>query len=408
MTVGSTNSTAASATVTGIASATSFGISVQQLARAQSIASSAVVKDAAIGGGTLSIQLGTWLHTTPPEQFTPGVDSPLDISVSATDSLTLIAAKINDANGGVTATVLRDATGERLLVRSKATGEASGFRIQVTEDGGAPGLSALSFDPQGAPGTGMAANAVQYAQNTKAKINGIDIVSTDNTFADTVPGLKITVGQVTAANEEVTMKVGSDTASMKKNIQDFVTAYNAVNDALSASTKYDSETKTAGVLQGDNTAVGLQGAMRMLTMSAVGGEGALQRLSDIGISMERGGKLSVNESKLNTALQDPESLKPLFATSANSLGQGGGIAVQFKNFTSGLLSLDGLMNNKSDALEAAKKRNTSEQDKVNDRAAVVEKRLRAQYTALDAKMGQLTALNSYISQQVAAWYKSSG
>jgi len=204
------------------------------------------------------------------------------------------------------------------------------------------------------------------------------------------------------------MKVGADTAAMKKNIQDFVTAYNAVNDLLSTSTKYDAETKTAGVLQGDNTAVGLQGALRMLTMGSVGGSGALQRLSDIGISLQQGGKLSVDETKLDKALQDPTALKPLFATAADSAGQGGGIAVQFKNFTSGLLSLDGLMNNKSDALEAAKKRNTSEQDKVNDRAAVVEKRLRAQYTALDAKMGQLTALNSYISQQVAAWNKSSG
>ena len=43
--------------------------------------------------------------------------------------------------------------------------------------------------------------------------------------------------------------------------------------------------------------------------------------------------------------------------------------------------------------------------KVNERAAVVEKRLRAQYTALDAKMGSLSALNSYISAQVSQWNK---
>jgi flagellar hook-associated protein 2 len=54
------------------------------------------------------------------------------------------------------------------------------------------------------------------------------------------------------------------------------------------------------------------------------------------------------------------------------------------------------------------KRNTSDQERVNDRAAVVEKRLRAQYTALDAKMGSLTALNSYIAQQVTQWNKTSG
>lgn len=201
------------------------------------------------------------------------------------------------------------------------------------------------------------------------------------------------------------MTVGADTAAMKKNIQDFVNAYNAINDLLSSSTKYDAETKTAGALQGDNTAVGLQGALRMLTMGTAGGTGAFQRLADAGISMERGGKLVVNNGKLDAALKDPVALKALFATPAEGSG-GGGIAVQFRNFTSPLLSLDGLMNNKADALNEAVKRNTSEQDKVNSRAAVVEKRLRAQYTALDAKMGSLSALNSYISAQVSQWNKS--
>ncbi|MBH1977511.1 MAG: flagellar filament capping protein FliD [Comamonadaceae bacterium] len=406
MAITSSNSAAVSASVTGIASATTFGISVQQIARAQTVASAPVAKDAPVGAGTLHIQLGTWLHTSPPATFAPGADSPLEVTVGATDSLTAIAAKINDANGGVTATVMRDATGERLLVRSAKTGEESGFRIQVTEDGGAPGLSALTFDPESAPGIGMATNPTQfsYAQNTLAKINGINISSADNTFADTIPGLKLTASQV--STEEVTMTVGTDTAAMKKNIQDFVNAYNAVNDLLSASTKYDAETKTAGVLQGDNTAVGLQGALRMLTMGSAGdGAGAFQRLADVGISMERGGKLTVDGSKLDTALKDPAALKALFAAPAASTGGGGGIAVQFKSFTSQLLALDGLMNNKADALNSAVKRNASDQDKVNDRAALVEKRLRAQYTALDVKMGSLSALNNYISAQVNQWNK---
>ncbi len=403
MAITSSNSDAVSASVTGIASATSLGISVQQLARAQSIASSAVPKDTPVGAGTLTIQLGSWQTTGGSTQFTPGADAPIkSVTVGAGDSLTSIATKINDSASGVTATVMRDASGERLLLRSAKTGEEQGFRIQVAEDPGSPGLSALSFDPENAAGTGMAANAVQHGQNAKAKLNGIDISSATNTFAETVAGLSITVSKVTT--DDVNLQVSPDTAAMKKNIQDFVDAYNAANDLLSSSTKYDAESKVAGVLQGDSTAVGLQGALRMLTMNSVGGTGALQRLSDVGISMERGGKLSVDTTKLDKALKDPASLKALFATPASS-GQGGGIAVQFKNFTSGLLSLDGLMNNKTDALNASVKRNSSEQDKVNDRAAVVEKRLRAQYTALDTKMGSMSSLSSYISQQVAAWNK---
>lgn len=404
LSVTSSNSAAVSASVTGISSATSFGISVQQLARAQSVASTASpTTDAPVGAGTLTIQLGTWTQTPAPPSFAPGAAAAVPVTVAATDSLSVIASKINDAKAGVTATVLKDATGERLLVRSAATGEASGFRIQVSEDGSAPGLSRLAFDPQDSPGVGMAANAVQYGQNTAAKINGIDVSSTNNTFANTIPGLTLNVSQVTTA--DVNMTVGSDTATIKKSVQDFVDAYNAVNDLLSKSTKYDADTKTAGVLQGDSTAVGLQNALRMLTMGSAGGTGAFARLADVGISMERGGKLAVSGSKLDDALKNPSAMKELFATPATP-GAGGGIAVQFKSFTSGLLALDGLMNNKADALSLAAKRNTAEQEKVNDRAAVVEKRLRAQYTALDTKMGSLSALNSYVTQQVNAWNRS--
>lgn len=401
----SSNSSAVAVSITGLASATSFGISVQQLARAQSVASTAITTpDAPVGGGTMTIQLGTWLHTSPPPTFTAGSASAVNVTVGATDSLTQIAAKINDANAGVTATVLRDATGERLLVRSKTTGEASGFRIQVTEDGGAPGLSALAFDPQNSAGVGMAANTIQYAQNTKAKINGIDISSANTTFADAVPGLSIAVSQVTTSDAEVS--VTSDTASMKKNITAFVDAYNAINDLLSASTKYDDETKTAGIFQGDSSAVALQNALRQQVAATMSGDGVYKRLSDIGIDMQRGGKLAVTGSKLDAALKNPDALKAMFATNVATDSDANGLGVKLKAYTSSLLSFDGMMNSKADALSAAVKRNAAEQDKVNDRAAVVEKRLRAQYTALDTKMGSLSALNSYISQQVSQWNKS--
>lgn len=404
MAAASSNSSAVAVSVTGIASATSFGISVQQLARAQSVASTAITTaNAPVGAGTMTIQLGTWLHTTPPPTFTPGAASAVNVTVGATDSLTQIAASINDANAGVTATVLRDATGERLLVRSKATGEATGFRIQVAEVGGSPGLSKLAFDPENAAGVGMAANTIQYAQNTKAKINGIDISSANNTFADAVPGLSIAVSQVTTTDAEVS--VTSDTATMKKNITAFVDAYNAINDLLSTSTKYDDETKTAGIFQGDSSAVALQNALRQQVAATMSGDGTFKRLSDIGIDMQRGGKLVITGSKLDTALKNPDALKAMFATNVAAGSDANGLGVKLKAYTAGLLSFDGMMNSKSDALNAAVKRNAAEQDKVNDRAAVVEKRLRAQYTALDAKMGSLSALNSYISQQVTQWNK---
>lgn len=399
------SSGAVSVNVSGAASATSLSIGVTQLARVQSVASATLgAVGAPVGGGSLSIQLGTWSGAG--TSFNAGAAAAVPVQIDAADSLATVASKINDAKAGVTATVLRDVNGERLLVRSDSTGEASGFRIQVAEDAASPGLSRLSFDPEFSAGLGMAATTPQYGQNAKASINGIAVESATNTFTDTIPGLSFTASQVTTAPVDVT--VSADTAAMKKSIQDFVTAYNAVNDLLSASTKYDDATKKAGALQGDSTTVGLQNALRSMMGATATGAGAFQRLADIGIDMKRGGKLEVSESKLDAALKNPQALKAMFATNAGVGADSNGLAVKVKAFASQMLSFEGLLENKATALSASVKRNTSDQDRVNDRAALVEKRLRAQYTALDAKMGSLTALNSYIAQQVTQWNKTSG
>ena len=203
--------------------------------------------------------------------------------------------------------------------------------------------------------------------------------------------------------------MAADTEGMKKNIQDFVNAYNALNDLLSKSTAYDAETKTAGALQGDSTSVGLQNAMRSLIASTAEGAGAFTRLADIGIDIKKGGKLEVSATKLDEALKDPAALKAMFATSTGGAGSAAdGLAVKVKNLTAKMLGFEGLISNKSDAINASLKRNSSDQDKVNARAAMFETRLRAQYMALDVKMGSLNGLSAYIGQQVSQWNSSGG
>lgn len=408
--VTSSNSAAVSASISGVANATSFSMEVQQLARQQSVASaSRSPVGTAVGAGTLTLQLGTWSGTdTASPIFAEGTVAAVDIAVSATDTLTSIATQINDKGMGVTATVLKDASGERLLVRSSKTGADAGFRVQVTETGGT-GLSSLSFDPQNAPDVGIASSegSAQYAQNTKASINGITMTSSDNMFNSAIDGLNISVFQVTTAPVEV--KVSNDVDSIKKTIQAFVDSYNSLNDLLSSSTKYDSETKSAAVLQGDNTAVSLMNLMRNTVASAMSGvANSVQRLTDIGIDIKQGGKLMLVSGDLDKALKDLPSVKKMFANNAGAGSVSNGLAVKVKATMSDLLSLDGLMNNKEEALNAVIKRNSDEQEKVTARAASVEKRLRTQYTALDKQMAGLTALNAYVSQQVAAWNKSTG
>lgn len=373
-----------SGTMTGIAATGTYNIQVTHLAQAQTTAlggagGAALPKDKPMGAaGTIKLTMGT---------------ESKDIAIESSDTLTKIATKINEAGMGIQASIVTDVDGkERLMLRSKETGTDKAFTVDLGSLSSAPAALGQPLTP------------TQTAQNAKVKLNGMDVESSTNTFANTIPGMSFTVSEVTST--AATLNVKADTEAMKKNIQEFVDTYNELNDLLTQSTKYVEESKTAGVLQGDSATVSLQNSLRMLTQGISGSTGGLTRLAEIGIQMQEGGKLSTDTTKLDKALTNLEGLKGLFANKADALGQGGGIAVNFKNFTDKLLSFDGTLNTKTDSLERTLKSNSAEQTKVNTRADTLEKRLYAQYSALDTKMASLNALNAYVSQMVTTWNKA--
>lgn len=386
----SSSSSAVAGAMTGIAQPGSYSVDVVQLAQSQTAvignngADKGFAKDAKLGAGMFTLTVG---------------DKSFDIELTGSDTLTTLATAINNKNSGVQATVITNADGtERLMMRSKNTGTDAKFSIATTATDPASTLASIGDPDQ------SYYSVSQNAQNAKIKLNNVEVESTSNTFADALPGMSLTVSSVSTSPTLIT--VSADTKAMKESVLAFVNAYNALNDKMSSSTRYEAETSTAGLLQGDSTSVSIQNALRMLTMGVVKSDGAFTRLSDIGIQMAQGGKLVVDDTKLTSALGNIASLKGLFATKPDSQGAGGGIAANFKSFTDGLLAYEGTLNSKKDSLESSLERNADDQQKVLNRAATLETRLRAQYTALDVKMASLNALSSYVEQQVASWNKS--
>jgi flagellar hook-associated protein 2 len=399
VTASSSNPTAIGVTAAAGAPATSLTMEVTQLAKAQSTASTAVASGTGVGTGSLTIELGSWGAGS----FTPGAAAPVSVTINAgEDTLAGIAAKINNADTGVSATVLKDASGERLLLRSKATGLENGFRITATDDDGnntdASGLSRLSFDGVSATGTSQ----TQAAQNALATVNGVSITSASNRLSDTLPGMTIQLSQVTT--EPVEIDVSTDLEAIRTNVKTFVDTYNALASNLAAVTKYDAGTKTAGTLQGDSSAVGLQTALRGM-MRSVTASVPFTRLSEIGIEMQTGGTLKLDSEKFDTALANPDAVKSLFTVDTGDAATQG-FGLKMKTFTDGLLSVDGLVSSRAAALQKSLDRNGLEQDRVEERASRAEVRYLAQYNAMDANVAKFNALNTFVSQQITLWNKS--
>ncbi len=400
--------TSAIKVTTGSGSAAgSYSVNVQKLAVAQTATAAAQPSaDSQLNAGTLKIELGTWTGDVNNPFAAKTGSSPITVEISENDtSLTAIRDKINAAGAGVVASIVNDASGARLSIRSKDTGAENAFRLTATEtfdDGDdTKGLSILNYDQGGGPSQmTLGASAI----DAQLQINGISVRSASNTLTDVVDGLSLTLMKETAS--PVSVAVAADTASIKTKITEFVTAYNDIANQLRTQTVYDSDTKTAGTLQGDSAAVSLLNQLRTVINVASSASSTFTRLSDVGITMGSDGTLSVDDAKLTNAMGNlPELKKVLTATGADSASSG--FIRRYKALADAALSTGGTFDSKNTSLQSMLSRNTKSQDDMQNRLDQTEARLRRQYTALDGQMASLNSLSSYVTQQMAMLAKSS-
>lgn len=402
-TVTSSDATSVSATVTGSGSTGNVTIKAQQLASSQSVATVGYsAKTDLVGEGTLSIDIGKWGASN---TFTPNAaPSSTSITFSATDTLEDARNKINSANAGVSASIVNDGSSYRLVISSATSGEKNGFRITANDIDGnntnSSGISRLAYDPANST---AGTTRTQTAADAVALVNNLEIRSSTNTFSEAVEGVSFTLNKVTG--NDVSLNLNTDTDGIKKAIDSFVTAYNSLQGMIKTNTRYNPDNpKTGGVLQGDRTALDIQTQLRN-TLGQAGPASALfSRLSDIGFNIATDGTLSIKADKLTQAMTKPAELQKLFAgdpASPSSLGLGKIIG----NKLDDLLKTGGNVSTRTDGLSSTLKTNQDRQDRLENRMTMVEKRLRAQYTALDTSMASMNSLSSYVSQQVSSWNK---
>ncbi|MFG6461839.1 flagellar filament capping protein FliD [Roseateles sp. DXS20W] len=395
-----TSSDATTVSVSAGAGAATGNVSVkvEALAQAQTLVSgtSYASSTTTVGQGSLTITLGKWATDGgDPPTYTGFTDkagaTPITVNIGAgQDTLAGIRDAINAAGAGVTAAIVNDANGARLTLRSTASGETNAFRIDA---GG--GLSDLGYDPR----VGVT-SLIQTlpAQNARALINGIDVSSESNTLKEAIDGLNITL--LKTSTIPASIAVSQDKDSIKKLITDFTTAYNAVNALLREQTKYDAGTKTAGPLQGDATANGLQSQLRSIIGGTTSLAGSIGRLAQIGLEAGTDGNIKVTDAKLNTALSDLDSVKKLFMGLDGTNSSNDGFAQRIRSYVDGALSTDGRVSAKQAGLQKLIDSNNKSIDKLEDRVALTEARLRARYTALDTQMSKLNGLSSYVTTQM--------
>ena len=94
-------------------------------------------------------------------------------------------------------------------------------------------------------------------------------------------------------------------------------------------------------------------------------------------------------------------LKKLFANSDTLVPANNGFATLFRQQADQAIGVEGSIASRSEGLRERINRNEKRQAELEVRVSQTEARLRKQYTALDAQMGQLQSLSTYVTQQMS-------
>lgn len=317
------------ATSDGTATNGSYSISVSQLAASQKLTTSAYTNMTdVVGTGTMTISFGTYTAADAtagtPAAFTANTDkTALTINIDSTNNtLSGIRDAINAQNASVSASIVNDGTGYRLVVTSKDTGAVNSLKIDVADADGnntdASGLSSMAYDPLAAAGSGQNMTQLVAAQNALLKVDGLDISKPSNTLNDVIQGVTLNLKSITSTS--TTLSVATDTTTIQASVQSFVDAYNKLNTSLRDLTKFvDGGSSSNGPLLGDSTTRDITVKLKSMLSRPSTTATTYRTLSDIGVSVGSDGSLSLNSTKLQTALStNLGDVAKLFAPSATS------------------------------------------------------------------------------------------
>ncbi|MCL2589941.1 MAG: flagellar filament capping protein FliD [Betaproteobacteria bacterium] len=355
------NENVASITVGGGALSGSYSLEVTQLAQAQKSRF-----DASNFTGSGSIEF-TFADDTKNFSVTP-----------SGDNLSAIANAINQANKGVTATIVNGSSGQQLVL----TGE------EGVEN---------AFTVGGAGVTGSA-TVVQTPQDAQLKIDGVDITSSSNTVKDAVTGVTLQLKAVTEAGSPTAITISADYSDkLQKSLGDFVKAFNDVVNTVSSLGSYDADTKTAGALNGNSILRDAQSTLRNLVFGQSGdivdqnGQGMM--LSSLGITFQKDGTLSLDSDKLAAAINNDPSVVASFTAQ---------IGDRFNSGLNKLVGTGGLVESATTSLRNSVSALGKRQETLEARMVTIEARYRKQFGALDTLIASMNQTSNYLTQQLTS------
>lgn len=377
----------------------SYDLIVKQLATASKITGNVVSK----ADGTTKIStkdaLGYSGKLTITNGATDGSDTALtvEIDVKATDSLKDIANAINNAKDPSDSTGTKGAGLKATIVNNQLviTSEEMGDRT-------------LTIGGNLKDSLGFKDSQTTKGQSAKFTLDGIEMERNSNTPTDVVDGVTLNFKKADAS-KTITLGLTNDTDKELSAVKDFVNQYNSVMSFLSEKMDVGDPSKsdnTTGALAGDSTLISLQSKLQSTVLGGKSVNGV--SASTLGLSVDRNGTLSLDESKFKAQLaKNPNAVKDFFFVDTSSKYStektGTGYTADFKavldRYTSTKSGSEGVISLRKSSYQNEIKDYNKQIERITEQIATKRARYVTMFTNLDAAIGSLQSQFSYFQSQ---------
>jgi flagellar hook-associated protein 2 len=230
------------------------------------------------------------------------------VVISASDSLNKVIEKIKASGAPVLSALLNNGSGSKPF-RLSLTSNQSGTAGQLAVDTGATGLSFEQLS--------SARDATVIFGDPNAA-NPVILSSSTNSISGVLDGVRLDL--VSTTTQPVTVTVSRNVDAIVEDISSFVTAFNAVISSIDQLSSFNAETETRGILNGDSTTRRVRDRLLNI-ISRVNTSGDLRQLSRLGVSLQAGASLRLDEQKLRDAIaSDPQAVQEFFTTEKTGFG----------------------------------------------------------------------------------------
>ena len=377
----------------------SYDLVVKQLATASKITGGVVSK----ADGTTKIStkdaLGYSGKLTITNGAPDGSDKALtvEIDVKATDSLKDIANAINNAKDPSDSTGTKGAGLKATIVNNQLVISSEEMGDRTLTIGGNLKDSLGFKDSQTTKG-----------QSAKFTLDGIEMERNSNTPTDVVDGVTLNFKKADAS-KTITLGLTNDTDKELSAVKDFVSQYNSVMSFLSEKMDVGDPSKsdnTTGALAGDSTLISLQSKLQSTVLGGKSVNGV--SASTLGLSVDRNGTLSLDETKFKAQLaKNPNAVKDFFFVDTSSKYStektGTGYTADFKavidRYTSTKSGSEGVISLRKSSYQNEIKDYNKQIERITEQIATKRARYVTMFTNLDAAIGSLQSQFSYFQSQ---------